>query len=419
MPTGRIVIIGAGITGLTAAHLLRPHVKEIVVLEKSSRVGGLCRTDFFNNTPFDICGGHIFNSTNQSVKNFIFSLTPESEWNKRKRNAKIWIDGRFIGFPFENNMINLGHRFFAKCMAEMKQWADLKSLASSDLSSYLLWRFGPTACEKYHFPYNEKLWQYPLSEIGTRWAIKGKIPTSTVDQVEKANLSGGAMDTSMIHSEFYCPKHGGIEQAIIKPLLTTDIEIKTKTIPLKIQFQQHEFKIQYYSLLKGTHVIDCDLIISTIPLDSLFDLCGYKRYNLPTHGTDILACRSDFFLRHPDISWIYIPEKKYWWHRIANISYNIGIEQDYMIVEAPGGTYKKGMSAGLSRYKFNIEKIYSHPITYPTEPLYDMQHVDNSINILKDMGIFTLGRFGKHKYWNMDKCINDVMNAVPTILERL
>ena len=38
------IIIGAGLTGLTAAHTLRKQGKEVLVVEKENRIGGQIRT---------------------------------------------------------------------------------------------------------------------------------------------------------------------------------------------------------------------------------------------------------------------------------------------------------------------------------------------------------------------------------------
>ena len=38
------IVIGAGLTGLTTAHTLRKHGKEVVVLEKTNRIGGQIQT---------------------------------------------------------------------------------------------------------------------------------------------------------------------------------------------------------------------------------------------------------------------------------------------------------------------------------------------------------------------------------------
>ena len=40
----QILIVGAGLTGLTAAHVLRKQGKDVLVIEKENRIGGQIRT---------------------------------------------------------------------------------------------------------------------------------------------------------------------------------------------------------------------------------------------------------------------------------------------------------------------------------------------------------------------------------------
>ena len=54
-----VVVIGAGPAGLTAARELARRGLEHVVLEQSSRVGGLSRTQTYKGYHFDM-GGHRF-----------------------------------------------------------------------------------------------------------------------------------------------------------------------------------------------------------------------------------------------------------------------------------------------------------------------------------------------------------------------
>jgi len=55
----RVVIIGAGPTGLTAAYQLCKMDKESIVLDKEQVVGGISRTVNYKGYLFDI-GGHQF-----------------------------------------------------------------------------------------------------------------------------------------------------------------------------------------------------------------------------------------------------------------------------------------------------------------------------------------------------------------------
>ena len=54
-----VVIIGAGPAGLTAAYELGKRKIRSVVFEKSGKVGGLARTEIYEDYCFDI-GGHRF-----------------------------------------------------------------------------------------------------------------------------------------------------------------------------------------------------------------------------------------------------------------------------------------------------------------------------------------------------------------------
>ena len=62
----RIAIIGAGISGLTVAQLLKKR-HEVVVFEKEATPGGLIRCRRVNGNLFHICGGHVFNSKREDV----------------------------------------------------------------------------------------------------------------------------------------------------------------------------------------------------------------------------------------------------------------------------------------------------------------------------------------------------------------
>ena len=63
----RIAIIGAGLTGLTAAFELSKENHEITIYEKSSDVGGLIQSISFNNEAIEKYYHHIFNSDSELI----------------------------------------------------------------------------------------------------------------------------------------------------------------------------------------------------------------------------------------------------------------------------------------------------------------------------------------------------------------
>ncbi|MCM8799269.1 MAG: FAD-dependent oxidoreductase, partial [Candidatus Omnitrophica bacterium] len=56
MSNKRIVILGAGLTGLSTAYFLQRHIKDISVFEKEKEVGGLCRSKIKDGFIFDYAG---------------------------------------------------------------------------------------------------------------------------------------------------------------------------------------------------------------------------------------------------------------------------------------------------------------------------------------------------------------------------
>lgn len=67
----KVIIIGAGPAGLTAADRLldKNEEFEVIILEESNNIGGISKTVNYNGNRMDI-GGHRFFSKNQEVMNY-------------------------------------------------------------------------------------------------------------------------------------------------------------------------------------------------------------------------------------------------------------------------------------------------------------------------------------------------------------
>lgn len=393
----RIVVLGGGITGLTIAKLLSNDF-DVTILEKENG-RGLCKTQSYDGIPIDVFGGHIFYTQFDDVKKFIFNILPEKGWNKSTRNAKIWIENEIIEYPFEKS------KCCKKILSKDFRTKDIKK--SNNLKNYLENRFGTINCNKYFIPYNEKIWQYPLEKIGINWICPTKIPTG----------SG-----PMMKLDFYYPKTGGI-QSVVDKIYDGKI-IKHATIH-NIWNYKSEIVVTHHSPSYGAQ-IKCDALVSTIPLNDLLfpvgrnigfdDYSTKKMLNLPYHGTEILVCKSNFFKKHPEISWIYFPEKDIPFHRLANISLAQHTEHDLILIECPHGTNLEKVK--LLEYSFEIIDKFSHDMTYPIEPIDDYERKNAIITNLEKRNIYSIGRWGRHEYWNIDFCIKDAIETVKKIKDK-
>ena len=63
----KICILGAGISGIALARMLAADSHDVVVLEKSGRAGGLCKSREVDGFTFDEAGGHILYSKQKHI----------------------------------------------------------------------------------------------------------------------------------------------------------------------------------------------------------------------------------------------------------------------------------------------------------------------------------------------------------------
>lgn len=91
---------------LTLAHSLHDRgmpLSEILVPEKESEDGGLCRSEMMNGSSIDPEGGHFLDIKHRDVLDFVFRFAPESERNRHQRVLKIHLHYQMVDYPLEAN----------------------------------------------------------------------------------------------------------------------------------------------------------------------------------------------------------------------------------------------------------------------------------------------------------------------------
>ena len=68
----KIAIIGAGVSGMSAAHFLKDRYN-VTVFEKEKTPGGLIKCCRINGSLFHTCGGHVFNSKHSDVLDWFWT----------------------------------------------------------------------------------------------------------------------------------------------------------------------------------------------------------------------------------------------------------------------------------------------------------------------------------------------------------
>jgi protoporphyrinogen oxidase len=206
----RVVVVGAGPAGLTAAYELVRRGRQPLVVEADDVVGGISRTVERDGWRFDI-GGHRFFTKVAPVEAFWHEILPDEDFMLRPRKSRIYYQGKFYDYPLRamNALTNLGVIESLLCVGSYA-WVRLRP--PKDQSNFEGWvaaRFGWRLYRHFFKTYTEKVWGHPGSEMGADWAaqrIKNLSLASAIVNALAPRRAG--TDITSLIEEFQYPKLG-------------------------------------------------------------------------------------------------------------------------------------------------------------------------------------------------------------------
>lgn len=207
----RVVIIGAGPAGLTAAYELARRKVAVTVLEQDQQVGGIARTVNYRGFRFDI-GGHRF-FTKVAVVARLWRQLLGSDFLSRPRLSRIVYRRRFFDYPLKplNALRNLGLLNAAAILLSYLRVRIFPVRPEASFADWVTNRFGRRLYEIFFKTYTEKVWGVPCSTIGAQWAVQRirglSLRTAVLDALTPARFrKKGAIKTLI--SEFWYPRLG-------------------------------------------------------------------------------------------------------------------------------------------------------------------------------------------------------------------
>ena len=206
-------ILGGGICGLALQRFLS-HTSE--VLEAESRPGGLCRTFSKEGFSYDI-GGHILFSKNQDINALVDRLLGDNV-NHCRRGNKILFKGRYVKYPFENDLAALDKE---DCFACLMGFLQADGAKPANFEAWMYSTFGRGIAESYLIPYNRKIWKTEPRDMGVEWVER--IPKPPLEDVVKSAL--GIETEGYTHQLYFrYPLYGGIE-SLIAAIMGADAKV--------------------------------------------------------------------------------------------------------------------------------------------------------------------------------------------------
>ena len=171
-PGTRVVVIGAGPAGLTAAYELAKLGLRPIVLEKERIVGGLARTEKYKGFHFDM-GGHRFFTKSEEVKKMWHEVLGD-EFLRRPRLSRIYYNGKFFHYPLKpfNALRGLGLWQSVLIVLSYLRWQLFPYPREDTFEQWVTNRFGRRLFLTFFKTYTEKVWGISCSELKAEWAAQ-------------------------------------------------------------------------------------------------------------------------------------------------------------------------------------------------------------------------------------------------------
>lgn len=207
----KVVIVGAGPAGLTAAWELSQAGHAVTVLEQDPQnVGGLAKTLHYKAFRFDI-GAHRFYSKNPEISQWWNARLP-GDFIKVKRLTRILYRQRFFHYPLQgwDALRGLGLVTSAACIGSYL-WRQLfPRRQERSFEDWVVNRFGDRLYRIFFQTYTEKVWGMPCHQISADWAsqrIRGLSLRRAICEALGLKLSTQPTLKTLV-DEFEYPRYG-------------------------------------------------------------------------------------------------------------------------------------------------------------------------------------------------------------------
>lgn len=349
----KIAIVGAGLSGITAAYIVKKFDSSIKIdlFEKQKQIGGNCLDEFDNELYIQKFGPHIFHTNKKYIWNYLNSF---SKFNFYQHKVLSYVEGNYKQFPFTKQYINKYDLSIFDRIEIFNKENEVKN-DFKNAEEYLYYILGKELTDLYFKNYSEKQWGIPFNQL-------------SIDVVKRIPIR------SNNDTRYFSDKYQGIPKNGYFNLLNQILQkIKVNVINDAVNF--NTVKDKY------------DIIMNTGEPDSFFN-----------NVYDELEYRSIIFdfkkeLTRQLAAVVNYPND-YDFTRITEYNYFL-----------PSNIF--GLEYPVKQNTKNSVKCY--PIFWEEKNKEKFQKYQQ---LAKQNNVILLGRMGLYQYLNMDAAIDVVFNSL-------
>ena len=293
----RVLILGAGLSGLSAAWHLKDKRFDSLVIEKEDEVGGLCRSKKAGGFTFDY-DGHLLHFRHHYVFGLVRALLKDN-LRKHDRSAWVYSHNRYLPYPFQANLHGLPSGVVKECLLGLMSASRNGRLKKS--GNFLEWiinAFGKGIARNFMIPYNSKFWTLPPQSLNCEW-LDGFVPVPSFSQIIEGTLERSRCKFGY-NAQFWYPKKGGIGQlsqafaSTLKNILTNSCVTEINLVKKEIMLGQRE-KIKYDYLIYTLPLPEIAYLMKGLPRESVV-LAKKLRWN-SILNVNLGVARKDIYRR--------------------------------------------------------------------------------------------------------------------------
>ncbi len=431
----KVIVIGAGPAGLTAAYELAKKGTKVTVIESTGSVGGMAKSFELFGQIVD-CGPHRFFSSDKIV-NDLFHEVVQDDYTLVNRLTRIYYKNKFFYYPLklENVLKNLSP---LEIIQILWSYAVQRVFGKKNLDTFEDWvtdKFGKKLFQMFFKTYSEKLWGITCDRIDSDWAAQRIKKLSLYEAVKAAIFGNKGNKHKTLVDQFAYPKHGTGEvyEKMATAILKMGGEILFNKRIAEIEVDSDKV-VHSLTDSEGVKYV-ADIVISTMPLTLLLQgmtVIDNKILDISKklyfRNTTLVYLEIDSDQLFPD-NWIYVhsPEVKH--GRITNFrnwcpSINKDKNTTILCLEFWSFDHEELWSYSDEKLMEMAEKeirtlklvestskvlnsaVVRIPKCYPVYETGYMDHLQPVVDYLKEFkNLYPIGRYGSFKYNNQDHSI--------------